>query len=350
MREQIKKVQNKRRSTTSALSAAPEEQSFAEVVEMIQVTRGRALAAVNTALVDLYWRVGEYISRKLETAAWGEGVVQALASYIARRHPGLNGFTRANLFRMRQFYETYRSDETVAPLVRQLPWSHNLLILSRCKHPEEREFYLRMAQHDRWSRRDLERQLAGSLFERAMLNPPKVSAALKELHPDAERVFRDSYLVEFLDLPDAHREDDLHKSLVRNLRRFLAELGRDFCFIGSEVMLQVGGKDFSLDLLFFHRGLNCLVAIELKIGEFQPEHLGKLEFYLEALDRDIRKPHERPSIGVLLCASKDSEVVEYALRRSLSPALVAEYQTRLPDKKLLRTKLHEFYALTTTTK
>lgn len=317
---------------------------------MIQVTRGRALAAVNTALVDLYWRVGEYISRKLETAAWGEGVVQALASYIARRHPGLNGFTRANLFRMRQFYETYRSDETVAPLVRQLPWSHNLLILSRCKHPEEREFYLRMAQHDRWSRRDLERQLAGSLFERAMLNPPKVSAALKELHPDAERVFRDSYLVEFLDLPDAHREDDLHKSLVRNLRRFLAELGRDFCFIGSEVMLQVGGKDFSLDLLFFHRGLNCLVAIELKIGEFQPEHLGKLEFYLEALDRDIRKPHERPSIGVLLCASKDSEVVEYALRRSLSPALVAEYQTRLPDKKLLRTKLHEFYALTTTTK
>jgi predicted nuclease of restriction endonuclease-like (RecB) superfamily len=340
------RLRDNRPSTTSALSAASEEQAFAEVVEMIQATRERTLAAVNTALVDLYWRVGEYISRKLETATWGEGVVEALAGYIARRHPGLTGFTRANLFRMRQFYDTYCNDEKVAPVVRQLPWSHNLLILSRCKRPEEREFYLRLAHRDRWSRRDLERQLAGALFERAMLNPPKVSSALRELHPGAEAVFRDAYLVEFLDLPDPHYEADLHKSLVRNLRHFLAELGRDFCFIGSEVLLQVGGKDFVLDLLFFHRGLSCLVAFELKIGEFQPEHLGKLGFYLEALDRDVRKPHEGPSIGVLLCASKDSEVVEYALSRSLSPALVAEYQTRLPDRKLLQAKLHEFYTLT----
>ena len=229
--------------------------------------------------------------------------------------------------------------------MRRIPWSHNLLILSRCKPSEEREFYLRLAHRDRWSRRDLERQLAGALFERAVLNPPKVSTLLRQLHPDAETIFRDAYIVDFLNLPDPHQEADLHKSLVRNLRHFLAELGRDFCFVGSEVLLQVGGKDFALDLLFFHRGLNCLVAFELKIGEFQPEHLGKLEFYLEALDRDVRKPHERPSIGVLLCASKDSEVVEYALSRSLSPALVAEYQTRLPDKKLLQAKLHEFYAL-----
>jgi len=342
------KPRDARTPTTSALSAAADDQAFAEVVEMIQAARGRTLAAINTALVDLYWRIGEYISRKLETATWGEGVVEALAGYIARLYPGLNGFTRANLFRMRQFYDTYRHDEKVAPLVRQIPWSHNLLILSRCKRPEEREFYLRLAHRDRWSRRDLERQLAGALFERAVLNPPQVSTVLRELHPGAEGVFRDAYLVEFLDLPDPHHEADLHRGLVRNLRRFLAELGRDFCFIGSEVPLQVGGKDFVLDLLFFHRGLSCLVAIELKIGEFQPEHLGKLEFYLEALDRDVRKPHEGPSIGVLLCASKDSEVVEYALSRSLSPALVAEYQTRLPDKNLLQAKLHELYALTAT--
>ncbi|HEX7180275.1 MAG TPA: PDDEXK nuclease domain-containing protein [Thermoanaerobaculia bacterium] len=315
---------------------------------MIQAARGKTLAAVNAALVDLYWRIGEYISRKLDTATWGEGVVVALASYIARRHPGLNGFTRANLFRMRQFYDTYRGDEKVAPLVRQIPWSHNLLILSRCKRPEEREFYLRLAHSEGWSRRDLERQLAGSLFERAVLNPPKVSTLLRQLHPGAATVFRDAYVVEFLDLPDGHREDDLHKSLLRNLRHFLAELGRDFCFVGSEVPLQVGGKDFALDLLFFHRGLTCLVAFELKIGEFEPEHLGKLNFYLEALDRDVRKPHEGPSIGVLLCAGKDSEVVEYSLSRSLSPTPIAEYQTQLPDKKLLQAKLHELYTLTAT--
>jgi len=311
---------------------------------MIQAARGKALAAVNIALVELYWQIGEYISRKLETAAWGEGVVEALAAYIARRHSGLKGFTRPNLFRMRQFFETYRDDKKVSPLVRQLPWSHNLAIL-RCKRPEEREFYLRMAHRDHWSRRELERQITGALFERAVLNPPKVSAALSHLHPEAQSMFRDAYLVEFLELPEGHHETDLHKSLLRNLTRFLAELGRDFCFVGSEVPVQVGNRDFALDLLFFHRGLSCLVAVELKIDEFQPEYLGKLEFYLEALDRDVRKAHEGPSIGVLLCASKNNEVVEYALSRTLSPALVAEYQTYLPDKKLLRAKLHEFYAL-----
>jgi predicted nuclease of restriction endonuclease-like (RecB) superfamily len=270
------KPRSKRRPRASALAAISEEQAFAEVVEMIQASRSRVLAAVNTALIDLYWRIGEYISRKLETAAWGEGVVEALARYIQRHHPGLNGFTRANLFRMRQLYETYRSDEKVAPLVRQLSWSHNLLILGRCKRPEEREFYLRLAQRDGWSRRDLERQLAGALFERAVLNPPKVSAALRQLHPGAEAVFRDAYLVEFLDLPDGHHEGDLHRGLVHRLRDFLIELGRDFCFVGSEYPVQVGNRDFALDLLFFHRGLNCLCAIELKVGRFEPEHLGKI--------------------------------------------------------------------------
>jgi predicted nuclease of restriction endonuclease-like (RecB) superfamily len=336
----------KRLPASSALEAAPDERAFAEVLEMIQAARGRALAAVNTELIDLYWRVGEYISRKLETAVWGEGVVNELAGYIQRRHPGLRGFTRRNLFRMRQFFEAYKEQEKVSALLTQLPWTHHLMILSRSKRPEEREFYIRLTAQEKWSSRELERQLAGALFERAVLNPPKVSTALRESRPGAEAAFRDAYVVEFLELPDGHREADLHKSLLLNMSRFLAEMGRDFCFAGSEVPLQVGGRDFALDLLFFHRSLSCLVAVELKIGEFQPEHLGKLEFYLEALDRDVRKPHEGPSIGLLLCASKDSEVVEYALSRSLSPTLVAEYQTQLPDKKLLQTKLHEFYALT----
>jgi predicted nuclease of restriction endonuclease-like (RecB) superfamily len=198
------------------------------------------------------------------------------------------------------------------------PWSANLHVLTKCKRSEEREFYLRMATAQRWSVREVAHQIDGALFERAVLSSPKVSTVLREIHPGAEAIFRDAYFVEFLGLPDDHDEADLHAGLVQNMRRFLTELGRDFCFIGSEVALQVGGRDFILDLLFFHRELACLVAVELKVGEFMPEHLGKLEFYLEALDRDVRKPHERPSIGVLLCASKESEVVEYALSRSLS--------------------------------
>ena len=325
---------------------ALDAEGFAEVVEMIKISRGRALAAVNTELVDLYWRVGAYIARKIETADWGEGVVEQLARYIQRQQPGLKGFTRANLFRMRQFYETYRRDQKVAPLVRQLPWSHNLIILGESKRPEEREFYVRLAIREQWSKRELERQLQTAAFERTILGPPRVSPAVRQNHPDAATIFKDSYVVEFLDLPRDHSEGDLHRGLVSRLKNFLIELGRDFCFVGSEYQLQVGKRDFSLDLLFFHRGLCCLCAIELKVGPFEPEHLGKLEFYLEALDRNVRKAHEGPSIGILLCASKDNEVVEYALSRSLSPTLIAQYQTHLPEKRLLRAKLHEFYEMT----
>ena len=255
----------------------------------------------------------------------------------------MKGFTRRNLFRMRQFYEAYPEPQLVTALLTQLPWTHNLIILSRSKRPEEREFYLKMAAQEKWSSRELERQYDAALFERAILTPTKVSPLVRQIHPDAGSVFKDSYLVEFLDLPAAHLESELQRGLLTQLRQFLLELGRDFCFIGSEYPLQVGKQDFALDLLFFHRGLNCLVAIELKTTRFSPEHLGQLNFYLEALDRDHKKPHENPAIGLLLCASKDDEVVEYALSRSLSPALVAQYQTQLPDKKLLQAKLHEFY-------
>ncbi len=319
--------------------------SFDEIIALIQQARARALQAVNTELIDLYWRVGEYISHKLASAAWGEGVVEQLARYIAAQHPDLKGFTRASLFRMRQFYETYQGDEKVAPLVRQLSWTHNLIILGRSKSPEEREFYLRLCLREKWSKRELERQLKAALFERAILNPPKASAALRQLHTEVETIFKDSYLLDFLSLPEQHSEADLQRSLVANLRRFLIELGRDFCFIGEQYLVQVGSKDFRLDLLMYHRELQCLVDFELKIDDFKPEYLGQLNFYLEALDRDVRKPHERPSIGVLLCAGKDDEVVEYALSRSLSPALIAEYQLQLPDKKLLQAKLREFYDL-----
>ena len=321
----------------------PAAESFGEITKLIEAARQKAFQAVNTVLIDLYWHVGKIISHKVKSAEWGDGVVAQLAVHIAQTQPGLRGFTRPNLFRMRQFYEAYCDDKKVSPLVRQLPWTHNLIILSQSKRPEEREFYLRQSIQENWSKRELERQIKTALFERIILTPPKVSPLVTQTHPAALSVFKDAYLVEFLGLPDSHAEADLHQGLLKQLKDFLIELGRDFCFVGSEYPLQVGGRDFALDLLFFHRGLNCLVAIELKVGRFEPEYLGKLAFYLEALDRDVRKPHEHPALGVLLCASKDDEVVEYALSRTLSPALIAEYQTQLPDKKLLREKLHEFY-------
>lgn len=319
------------------------ESGFGEVVELITSARQRAVEAVNTALIDLYWQVGAIISSKIAAAEWGDGVVTQLAAHIARTQPGLRGFTRRNLFRMRQFHDAYPDPQFVSAVLTQLPWTHHLTILGQSKRREEREFYLRTAIREKWTSRELERQFKAALFERVVLSPAKVSPPLTQVHPHALGVFRDAYMVEFLDLPAAHCEADLHGGLLHRLKDFLIELGRDFCFVGSEFPLQVGGRDFALDLLFFHRGLNCLVAIELKVGRFEPEYLGKLGFYLEALDRDVKKPHENPAIGVLLCASKDDEVVEYALSRSLSPAMIAEYQTQLPDRKLLQAKLHEFY-------
>jgi predicted nuclease of restriction endonuclease-like (RecB) superfamily len=335
-------------SRTSAIAAAPQqsiETSFADVMHLIEAARRRADRAVNAILIDLYWEVGEYIGRRISADGWGKGTVIALAAYIQKRQPGIRGFSPQNLWRMRQFFEAYRGQPKLSTLLRQLPWSSNLHILTKTKQPKEREFYLRAAVRSGWQVREVARQINGGLYERTILNPPKLSTVLRELHPQATTVFKDSYLLEFLGLPPEHSEADLHDSLLRNLGRFITELGRDFCFVGSQYPIQVGGRDFALDLLFFHRGLNCLVAVELKVGEFQPEHLGKLEFYLEALDRDVRKPNERPSIGLLLCATKDKDVVEYALSRSLSPAMIAEYKTMLPEKKLLEDKLHELYQL-----
>lgn len=333
----------KRTITKKSANPGRQHRSFQPIINLIRQARARSFRAVNTELMTLYWNIGKFISQKIQSDGWGMATVQSLATFIHRNEPHATGFSSQNLWRMRQFYEEYKGNTKLSPLVRELSWSHNLLILGKCTTPEERVFYLRKSLQERWGKRELERQIDSGLFERAVLSKPKLSPLMRELHPKANEVFKDSYLVDFLQLPEAHSEADLHNGLVEHLKNFLIELGRDFCFVGSEYPIQVGKKDFFIDLLFFNRSLNCLVAIELKIDDFKPEYLGKLEFYLEALDRDVRKPHERPSVGVLLCKSKDSEVVEYALSRSLSPALVAEYQTKLLDKKLLRRKLHEFY-------
>lgn len=314
--------------------------AFDELLNRIRQVRQVVFAQANTALMELYWSVGQVISQKVQREAWGKGVVAELARHLARHAPELKGFSDKNLWRMKQFYETYAGDAVLAPLVREVPWTHNTLIFSRCKSPEERAYYLRAVVAEKWNKRDLERQLDAAQFERSQLGA-KLSPAVREIHPAIEGVFKDSYVLEFLGLPEAHREADLQRALLHRMKAFILELGSDFIFIGEEYRLQVGNQDFYLDLLFFHRGLAALVAFELKIGSFAPEHLGQLNFYLEALDRDVKKPHENPSIGVLLCRDKDEEVVEYALARNLSPALIAQYQLQLPDKKLLQARLHE---------
>lgn len=323
---------------------------FNDILTLIQQARQRAVGSVNRELIGLYWNVGAYISQKVASSEWGDGTVNQLADYIQQQHPDLKGFNRRGLYRMRQFYEAYRNaPDSVTPLVTQISWTHHLIMLAQCKTPQEREFYLRLTIQERYSKRELERQIAAGVYERVMLSP-NVSAVRTQMQdqgrdPFGEGVFRDRYVFEFLDLPERHSERDIQRALIANLKRFLLELGRDFTFMGEEYRVQVGMRDFRLDLLFYHRDLRCLVAFELKAGPFEPEYLGKLNFYLEALDRDVRKPHENPSIGVLLCASTDQAVVEYALSRTLSPALVADYTRQLPDKHLLEAKLAEFYQL-----
>jgi predicted nuclease of restriction endonuclease-like (RecB) superfamily len=324
--------------------ARAREHKFDEVLELIEAARRRAYQAVNSELVGLYWQLGEYISTKIASAEWGAGVVDELAATIARHYRGVRGYTRRNLFRMRQFFEAYRGDEKVSALLTQLSWTHHMLILGQTKLPEERRFYILAAINGHWSSRELERQIRTGAALRSNVAAKKVSSVMTQIHPTAIEEFKNAYNLEFLSLPDSHSEADLHGALLSNLGRFIAELGRDFCFVGSEYPVQVGNQDFAIDLVLFHRGLSCLVAIELKVRRFEPEDLGKLSFYVEALDRDAKKLHERPSIGVLLCATKDDEVVEYALARTASPAMVAEYQTALPSKALLRRKLHELYA------
>lgn len=318
------------------------QKEFLEVVQRIKTVHQKAFTQANTLLMELYWDIGKMISEKVASQGWGKSIVSQLAQYIEKTAPELKGFSDKNLWRMKQFYETYRDNEKLSSLVREIPWTHNTIIFSRCKTEEEREYYLTLCRKDRYSSRELDRQIDSCQFERAVLSSQKLSAVLRELHPLANDSFKDNYVLEFLGLPQEHSERNLQTALVAKMKQFILELGKDFIFIANEYRLQVGNQDFYVDLLFFHRGLSALVAFELKVEKFAPEHLGQLNFYLEALDRDIKKPHENPSIGVLLCKDKDDEVVEYALSRSLSPTLVAQYQSQLPDKKLLQNKLHEF--------
>ncbi len=320
-------------------------QNFNEILKTIQASKQKALQQVNSTLIELYWEIGKYIAEKTIKENWGKGVVKELADYIKEKEPTLKGFTERNLWRMKQFYEAYKDNEKLTPLVTEISWTNNLIILSSTKTDEEREFYLLLTSKERYSKRELERQIKSGIYERTMLANEKLSTVVRELPQETKDVFRDSYALEFLDLPAPHSEKDLQHALISSLKQFILELGVGFAFIGEEYRVQVGNEDFYIDLLFYHRHLRCLVAFELKIGKFKPSHLGQLEFYLEALDRDVKSKDENPSIGILLCREKDDEVVKYALSRSLSPTVISEYETKLIPKKVLQQKLNELYEI-----
>jgi len=361
---------------------------FADIIELIKQSRATAIKAVNTELINLYWNVGAYLHKQLANATWGEKTVDELASFIQKNHPELKGFNRRGLYRMKQFYEIYSSSSFVSSartqiqlpenqgsvivssvmtqledanefvsavrtqiemqnirnsILAKISWTHHLAVISRTKSDEEREFYLKLCIQESYSVRELDRQINSGLFERTMIGNSNLPSAVKDIHPEITNAFKDSYIFEFLNLPEPHSESDLQKGLIQQMKKFILELGKDFLFIGEEHQVQVGNSDFYIDLLFYHRGLQCLVAFELKAGKFKPEHLGQLNFYLEALDRGVKKENENPSIGVLLCKDKDNEVVEYALSRNMSPTMVSEYKIQMPDKELLQQKLHELF-------
>jgi predicted nuclease of restriction endonuclease-like (RecB) superfamily len=320
------------------------QNQFSHISQLIAQAKERAYQAVNKELVTLYWHIGEYVSQQVKAKAWGKSVVKQLADFIQQTEPNSKGFSAQNIWRMKQFYETYNNDEKLSALWRELSWSHHRAIMP-CKTSEERTFYIEMSIRERWSVRELERQLDSACYERAMLSNNKNATIATLLPQDIQNVFKDTYVLEMLQLPEKFKEKDLKHQICQNISKFLLEFGRDFAFMGEEYPLQVGNQDFAIDLLFFNRRLNCLVAIELKIEKFKPEHLGKLNFYLEALDRDIKTEFENPSIGILLCKGKDDTVVEYALNRSISPTLVADYEMKLPNKALLQQKWEEILML-----
>ena len=350
------------------------ENNFVEIVQIIKQSRANAIKAVNAELINLYWNVGMYISNKLKHADWGDKTVADLSAYIQRNNPELKGFNSRGLYRMIQFYESYpenhklitssgslldtdnqssvivsslmtqfKATDIKASIIAKISWTHHMTIFSRCKLMEEREFYIRLCIRESYSVRELDRQISSSLFERAMTSENSKSVIKPQSNTDIQQAFKDSYVFDFLNLPEKHSEDDLQKGILHRMKDFILEIGRDFIFIGNEYKLMVGNSDFYIDLLFYHRGLQCLVALELKAGKFKPEHIGQLNFNLEALDRDVKKEHENPSIGILLCKDKNNQVVEYSLGRNFSPTMVAEYRTQLPDKELLQQKMNDIF-------
>jgi len=300
---------------------------LAEVRQRIRSAQYDALRAVNRELVTLYSDIGRLLVERQQGETWGKAVVANLSRDLRAEFPGTSGFSAANLWRMRLFYETYGGNEKLAPLVREIAWSHNVIILEKCKEDQEREFYLRMTRKFGWTRNVLVNQIENRTYEKTLLNQTNFDQALpEELRAQAKLAVKDEYTFAFLDLENEHSERQLEMAIGARVEAFLREMGGMFSFVGSQYRLEVAETEYFIDLLLFHRRLRCLVAVELKVGDFLPEYVGKMQFYLALLDDKVRMKDEGPSIGIIICKSKDKTIVEYALRESNKPIGVATYQ------------------------
>ena len=364
--------------------------SFEEIRTIITSHRSSALRGVNTESILMNWEVGCYISARLKSNEWGSKIVTELSEYLRVQDPSLKGYSRRNLYNMVAFYEAYSTESFLSlekkylgskidqigtnisksqivqmssaqlqdsqfmqmktaqlqpPKVLFLTtFSNHVEIINRCKLAEERLFYIIYSFKENLKFQELKRCIQTDTYSALLGDKLNLSKGLKEIYPQSAMMFKDKAFVEFLNLPQKHSESRLHKGLLENMKKFILELGKDFIFMESEYPLKVGGSTFKVDLLFFHRGLQCLVAVELKTKNFKPEHLGQLEFYLESLDRDVKRSNENPSVGILLCPSADHSVVEYAMSRSLSPTMITEYKRLLVPKDVVAKNLNEYCA------
>ena len=315
-------------------------QLLADVKERIRSAQYAALKAVNTELVGLYWDLGRMIVERQVGETWGKSVVEKLSADLHREFPAVGGFSASNLWRMKAFFELYREDEKLAPLVREIAWAHNLAIMSKCKDPLEREFYLRMARKFGWSKNVLIHQIDNQSYEKSLLGQTNFDQTLTPaLRAQAKLAVKDEYTFDFLELGAKHSERELERALFAKVEDFLRAMGGLFAFMGSQYRLEVDGREFFVDLLLFHRRLRCLVAIELKVGDFQPEFVGKMQFYLTALDRQVRQQDENPSIGIILCKEKSRTIVEYTLHDANKPIGVATYEITRTLPKALKGQL-----------
>jgi predicted nuclease of restriction endonuclease-like (RecB) superfamily len=327
------------KKTLPASTALPTPSAQAELLlqikARIRAAQYAALKAVNHELISMYWDIGSLIVAKQETVRWGKAAVEKMAKELQAEFPGTGGFSASNLWRMKAFYETYQGAPKLAPLVREIGWSHNLLILERCKEPLQREFYLRMTRKLGWSKNVLSHQIDNQSYEKSLLGQTNFEQTLTPaLQNQAKLAVKDDYMFDFLELGSAHSERELELALIGRVQDFLREMGGMFAFMGSQYRLEIDAREYFIDLLLFHRRLHCLVAIELKVGDFEPEFVGKMQFYLAALDAKVRQEDENPSIGIILCKEKSRTIVEYALRDARKPIGVATYQLKktLPKK------------------